>query len=1818
MKKKTKQILAGALALLISCSTLLNTGMTTFAAEMGDIQESESVNVENTIDALEADSLPELAEVREQLAEDEIVTAEDITIHAGDKFDIKIDYTGLKFDDKKVKISLEKAENESGQLFDPDVSGSYETFYKVEPVSGSPSYLVARRILVAQKEPETQGTQDHKDNSTTDDEGSAEDGEADPDQQEIAEQLTEVPEVVANTEDAVNVSNEENGVFLSVVPAVMEYQRSSNAELVVGETIPYPSNLGNYVTSYFEVNGKVAYCLESMKATPPSSDYVANVYESNKELQKILYYGYGGPGDITSSYMPDFDWRLRYVFTHLAASYAYCGMEGFYGCTLEDIKACGVWDYIQHIYGMEAPPTAAISLSPTSAKATDSGEMQKTGNFKLTGDHRNYITLTLPSGVTYHSGSTEKSGSVKIYGGTSFYFTAPKTVSGTWNSGKLTGQMGTQWKTLVLSTGEGTQDIGYGSFFDEEKDSVNFKVTWLDLAKVKVIKKDDATGVNLSGAVFGLYSDKGCTSLITRMPATNAQGASEVEIPKTQDTVYLKEISVPAGYKLDTQAHNVALQTGKTTSVTISNKEQKGRLTIRKSGEVLTGVSGGEGNISFIYGNSAFAGAKYNIYAAEDIYSQDKVTKIHSSGDLIASLETGSDGACVSGDLYLGKYKVIEQQAPENLVIGKTEEERTKFVTLSYAGQTVELAAGETSFTNERPDISVKVVKRSQNDDVTLEGAIFGLYAGEDITANDGSVVLKTGSLIERATSDGDGNAVFYADLPLNFHYSVKEIQAPDKYYMSDASFDFLYGYKDDQTYMYTFEHEFKNEEVRGEVHVNKIDKDSHDFIAQGDASLAGAVYGIYAAEDIDHPNKKSGIVHKKGELVQQGTISNEGTVDFTNLYLGDYFVKEIEPGEGYLLDETEYPVSVEYEGQEVKIVHRYVTVKETVKKQAFQLIKVSEDGEQTETDLIAGAGFKVYLISNLKGVKDGSVKPSDGSAFSADDFITYDYTQDETASYYENGEKINVPELFTDEKGYLCSPELPYGEYVVFESTTPENLKNVNPFIVRISEDSREPQVWRVFDDRPLQFYFKIVKKDAQTQQPVLNNSASYKIYDLDNKKYVEMIVRYPKKEIVSVFKTNEEGYLLTPEQLKCGNYQIEEISAPENYVEPGFENILSLDGEQIPLNQAVAGGEYQEAGRAAITVNVDSNTVHQVEEETGKFIVVIEQYNDEAVGSLTIHKKGEKLAKAVDIEEKVTSKIKNGIASLVNKVSNFFADEDAMQVSLGYDFVYEDGGMEGAEFAVYAKDVIYTPDGQVDGNGNRIIKYEKDMLVGKVTTDTEGTASLNNLPIGRYYLIEEKAGQNCVLDPEAKEFEIQYKGQQVAVDYVTMDLKNERQKIKIEVLKKDAETNKPIEGVEFGLFADEDIKNALGEVVVTKGSLIELGRTDENGKLIFQADLPHAKYNVMEIEKKPGYLDNKEVYYFDAAYTDQMLETISLTSEVENQPTITEFTKTDLTGGQEVEGAKLQILKDGEVIEEWVSGKEPHIVYALAPGDYVLHEEQAPTEQGYVRAEDVAFVVEETGEVQKVEMKDDHTKVSVSKTDITDGKEIQGAKLQVIDKDGKVFDEWTTGEEHLIEYIPVGTYTLREKAAVDGYVIANDVEFEVKETGDIQKVKMEDERAMGRLVIQKTDAQSKEALSGVEFTLTEKESGKEVAKLTTDKDGRAESELLPIGTYENGVFKEKMMYILKESKVLEGYEKSEEEWEIVFEYQGDKTPVIEVLKEIQNKKLPETTATPKGNGPKTGDTTNWLLPVLGVAIGGCGSIYVLYQMRRRRKKAK
>ena len=630
------------------------------------------------------------------------------------------------------------------------------------------------------------------------------------------------------------------------------------------------------------------------------------------------------------------------------------------------------------------------------------------------------------------------------------------------------------------------------------------------------------------------------------------------------------------------------------------------------------------------------------------------------------------------------------------------------------------------------------------------------------------------------------------------------------------------------------------------------------------------------------------------------------------------------------------------------------------------------------------------------------------------------------------------------------------YGLYVVEESTVPENLKAIDPFLVKVDEDSREPMVWRIFDDRPFEFLLKIVKKDAQTGNPVLKAGASYKIFDMEKEEYVEQTVFYPKKEKISIFKTNEEGYLVTPEELKCSTYRIEEVKAPEGFVRQGYEMSL-YEGETVISPLEVTGrGVYKENAKEGIVITVSSDTAHQIDPDTGAVIVEVEQPNDEQVGSLTLTKTGEQ---PVEVKgDSLLAKAKR----LAGKIKDAVTGEDT-NTGVFHDFVYEESGVEGAAFELYAKDTIYSPDGAKDEQGNPVIRYEKDDLVATLVTDTEGKAVVNNLPLGSYYMKETIAGDHFVLNPEQKEFTLTAEDDTQAVVYEGVAYKNERQKISISVEKKDAVTEEKLEGVIFGLYAKEDILSQQGEVLVEKDTLLEKKATDEKGQLTFDSDLYHGKYYVKEEVRKPGYLPNEEIWEIDASYIDQNLAEIKLTKEVENQPTKSQFTKTDATTGEELEGAKLQIIdQDGNIVEEWISTKEPHVVYGLPEGTYTLHEELPPYAEGYVSAEDMEFEVKEDGSVTKVEMKDTYSKVEISKTDLTTGKELEGAKLQILNKEGEVLEEWVTdGKPHLVEKLPVGEeLILREITAPEGYEIAEDVKFTLEDTMEVQKVEMKDAR--------------------------------------------------------------------------------------------------------------------------------------------------------------
>ena len=224
------------------------------------------------------------------------------------------------------------------------------------------------------------------------------------------------------------------------------------------------------------------------------------------------------------------------------------------------------------------------------------------------------------------------------------------------------------------------------------------------------------------------------------------------------------------------------------------------------------------------------------------------------------------------------------------------------------------------------------------------------------------------------------------------------------------------------------------NDRTTAKIHIYKVDKESGKAVAQGDASLEGAVYGLYARNDIVHPDGATGVVFKAGDLVATLTTDKNGEAEVNNLYLGNYYVKEITPSEGYLLDEEEHDVVCDYEGDLVAEVSRSTTSAEQVIKQPFQLIKVSDNGDDTEAGLLAGAEFTAYLKSSLSVKADGS----------------YDFDKATPVVIGENG----ATTITSDEKGHAVSIAIPYGTYVVVESKTPHNMKTIKPFEVKISEN--------------------------------------------------------------------------------------------------------------------------------------------------------------------------------------------------------------------------------------------------------------------------------------------------------------------------------------------------------------------------------------------------------------------------------------------------------------------------------------------------------------------------------------------------------------------------------------------------------------------------------------------------------------------------------------------------------------------------------------------------------------------------------------------
>lgn len=2182
MKRKTKfrQFLSGMMAILTVLSTIFSPVMA-FAAEP---EATEKV-------------YPLYEEVKEMLDAEEVVTAKNIELEVGTKFDVECDFTGLEIlDNTKVKVTFHEAKNEAGKDFSTDYADTYQAVYYVEPASGHPAYQISRNIVVkesaaqAPSEPTGETATESGENSFSED-AASNDGE--PDQQEVWTEESAQPESVADgaapemetsdtevqmnpevteteiasetetvgteaateteaaeteaaessteevtdengeteltgtesetgeTSDALtetdldaaleeaeteNTVDGESGLTLGDVMLQAVEQDVDLLELEEGETVTFTAEapalfsarasqsvdvtrgsayyyadygFGSYVTYPYTVKfGDVtatAYCVQPSKAGPGDGNYKITKLGDSKTLAKVCYYGTKASGEegFFAEKYPDFSTGKRFIITHLAAAYANGSSDAFSGTnSTGQSLAMELYNYC---ISQPEIPDVAMSFSDADVTAYIDGNGQRTKEITFQADALQTITMKLPDGVKFHNvttGKTSKAGAdVEVAGGTKFYLSAPLTqtadVAGSW-SVTMKGSITKDYSAYKITTGSDTQDLAlvFGEGVTDEK-YVDFSVKWVEQAKVEIIKKDAQTNQALAGSVYGLYSDAACSSLIVEMPATDENGASSVTIMKTQDTVYLKEIAATRGYVLNTASYGVKLVAGGTAKQTVTDKEQLGNLTIYKEGEVFAGAVSDEDGTVFQYEKRRQKGAVYNVYAAENITTPYGAV-VYQAGALVAeNLVTGDDGSVTLTNLHLGSYHVTEVQAPQNFYNAK----ETKTVTIAYAGQTAEAAFSDTTFLNDRQKVEVSVVKKDKNTSNGLQDGIFGLYAAGDMENVDGAAVVAKDTLIEKATTGDEGTAKFTSDLPVGFSYYVKEIQAPDKYIRNTEDvYSFDFSYTNDEEAKVTFSHTFFNERVDAAVTLYKKDAETDTNQPQGDASLENAVYGLYARNDIVHPDRKTGVLYKAGTQVGTLTTDKEGKARIENLYLGEYFVKEITPPAGYLADENEYDLVCSYEGDLVATVERDCTSPEQVKKQPFQIIKAANNGE-TDAELLKGAGFTAYLLSSLPVKEDRS----------------YDFSSAEPAVIGENG----ATEIFTDEKGYAVSIPLPFGTYLVRETTTPHNYKPVEDFIVRITEHKpTEPQVWRVLLDDEFTAKLKIVKQDDETKKAVLAAGTEFKIYDLDNGKYVEQVTTYPTTVTHKSYFTDADGYLILPQNLKIGHYRIEEVTAPEGYT--------------VNTNY--------------VEIKVDTDTLYQIAPVSGDAIIEVIYENHPVKGELTVVKKGEVLSgykkdfiyenqnlvgavfevyAAEDIYTADFQKDGNGNRILVYaegaKVAELTTDADGKAVlkdlplgmykvvektapegfvlnseAQNVQFVYvdqntpviaesveftnarqkvelsvvkkdaeNDSVLAGAEFGLYAKEDIKAgdkvivkadtllssavtgtdgkavfeqdlpfgkyyvkelaaPDGFVssdetievtasyqgqdvevvrleevfknqpttteftksdlttgvelegatltvlDKDGNEIdtwtsvkgephtikrlhagetyvlreefapygylkaeeveftisdtsevqkvemkddvptgriiinkkgefvgevswndmvagamesafgyvtgslkdvtfevyaledIKaadgessdyYKKDELVATITTDALGFARADDLPLGKYYVVEKETADGFVLDGEAREIDLTYRDQDTPVVTYDEEWQNNRQKAKITVLKKEKNSDRVLEGGVFALYTKEDIVTADGKTILKADTMIEQKATDKEGKIAFTADLPvGGSYYVKEVKAPAGFVTTGETKEFEFTYAGADTAEVAFDFTFENEATTLEITKSDLTTGEELPGAKLEVTdEDGNTVDEWTSGREPHIIKELETGKKYTLTETVPAD-GYATAESITFTVENTAEIQKVEMKDDTTKVEIGKVDMADGSsEVEGAKLYILNEENEVMESWTSGKApHYVEKLPVGKYTLLEEAAPKGYIISNKVPFEVKDTGEIQSVKMEDKQAEGKVILNKIDKDSGKPMKGVEFALCDSK-GNVLETLVTDSAGHAESKTYPIATFKDGTYKKALTYILKETKTLEGYKLDGTEHKVTFEYVDDKTPVVEYQIELTNEKepenqpeTPETPGTPGSptpvNAPKTGDNTNIWLFVFAMAVSA-GGVGVLVFMKKR-----
>ena len=978
-------------------------------------------------------------------------------------------------------------------------------------------------------------------------------------------------------------------------------------------------------------------------------------------------------------------------------------------------------------------------------------------------------------------------------------------------------------------------------------------------------------------------------------------------------TYYAKEIKAHTGYALDKTVYKIKAGVNK-----VKEDFQTGKIKINKSAEDGI-ISGRKFKITYSYnGKSLSETAKTN---AKGIATFDNLK--------VYDMSTG---------------KAITYTVSEINVDTRYEAPKAKNVKLTDGD--VDLTIN-VKFNNELKTGSIKINKQSE--DNHNGGREF------TVTGNGKTYSIKTGS---------DGVAIL-SDIPVydsnnqKIVYTISEKNVPVKYVVPASQTVTLTA---DATTTKTF----KNVLKKFTAQVTK--QDSETASAQGDGTLSGAVYGIY----------------RNGELVDTYTTDENGYFKTKEYVCGNYTVQEISPSEGYLLDETVYPVGAETENYSIEHNPISMTVTEDVLKGKISIIKHSDDGStQIETPEV-GAEFEVYLKSS-------------GS---------YEAAKDSEKDY-----------LVCDENGYAATKKLPYGIYVVHQTKGWENTEWIDDFEVIISENEKE--YFYLLNDAVKKSFVKIVKKDAETGNVIPVSGIGFKVWDCANSEYVSQKINYPSEMILDTFYTDESGSLMLPNELAYGDYELHEVQSAEGYVLDKKPVPFTIDGsvetvvvektntaQKGKISVQKTGDVFASVTALGSAIYIDENgEVHKSGQTTYTPVfakgnlsgAVFQVIASEDIITLD----GTIRANAGDVVAEITTD-ENGYAetdllylgkyeiveasapygyvknSEIQAVELTYAGQEiAVRDTVNTSFVNDYQGVEISLSKVMEKDELFNI-----GNSDEYTRVRfglfaaenitaadgsvipADGLISEISLAENMSAKFDTaLPFGKYYVQEIATDEHYVLNGKKYLVNFEYMGQEVTT--VTVDcgeFKNALKRGKISGKKVD-ENEKSLENALFGLFAVDTAEFTADNAYMTAVS-------DENGHFEFDK-IPYGEYIVREIEAPTGYILSDESYPVTISEDGEVIEIKAV-----NKSTKVRISKQDITTGEELPGATLQIIdEDGNVATEWVSTDEAHFIEGklIAGKEYTLRETIAP--DGYEIASEIKFTVNTDGSVTEVVMYDEHT---------------------------------------------------------------------------------------------------------------------------------------------------------------------------------------------------------------------------------------------------